>query len=717
MSVEHRPDKGRLLDLGDQARDQGRWDIAVEHYSAFLLLEPENAPIRVQLGHGLKEQGRLSEAEVAYRHAAALRPGDADARLHIGHVLKLQGRQSDALEAYAEALRLDPEFEPARHELIAAGRRNMLPDALYGRSAITEALTDLSIALRGQARALKDLASVSVFPIEAYDAYRHTYPLQPPPRGIGTLPPVLVIIDAREQSPAALRSTLVSLIDQNHPGWRAVVRCPDPVANHPVASLAAQDARITFVVPTKDEPPELEQHAGPVLLCDAGTELEPLALDWFATAQTRTGAALLYADHDHHSHHWRNGRTYTGPVLYGMVDAWDLESAPASPAILFVDPAGVSSAPEAIQGEAGEGLRRSLICNAARAGQAVAHIPLVLSSLREAEDAPPHVHHPCFPQAAVHPSANQVAIEVIIPTRDEVEALKTCVESLILKAARPGSLRLQVVDNRSSNRSTLEYLRSLADDGRVSLETFDEPFNWARLNNLSVQRSACDIIVFANNDLEMLTQDWDARAVARLADSSIGVMGTRLLFPDRTVQHAGIVLGVNDLRPVHDGLGRLAMEGGPQGRWLRSRQVAAVTGAFMVMRRDVFTRTGGFDETFAVSYNDVDLCLRVREAGLAVVYEAGIELIHHESKTRGRNDDARKVAWDDAELADLYARWGAWMTLDPGKSPLWLSTDTRPFDGLRNLTKSEVLQHIDLSARRLPWSIDRAIEFAPEVRL
>ncbi len=208
----------------------------------------------------------------------------------------------------------------------------------------------------------------------------------------------------------------------------------------------------------------------------------------------------------------------------------------------------------------------------------------------------------------------------------------------------------------------------------------------------------------------MLTDGWDERLVETLSVDGVGVVGTRLLYPDRTVQHAGIVLGVNDFRPVHDGLGRSYEEGGPAGRWRRPRQASAVTGAFMAVKRSVFDLVGGFDERLAIGYNDVDLCLKVREQGMAVLYDPAIELIHHESRTRGLQDDQSKVAFDDEELTDLHDRWGGWMMFDPGKNPQWFSTHTRPFDGLRDVGRSEVLRYIDLSARPSPWSIDRTID-------
>ncbi|MGV3580261.1 tetratricopeptide repeat protein [Brevundimonas sp.] len=693
--------------LGDQARDHGRWEEAIAHYTSALALDPGRAGVRIQMGHGLKELGRLAEAEASYRLAAAIRPNDADVYLQIGHVLKLQGRPDDAVEAYVEALNRHPGLEPARAELIAAGRRNLLPDALYGRSAITDALTHLSTAMRSGAVARRELGAASIFPIEAYDAFRQTFPIQPPPPAPDQGLPILVVVEAAEAHPALVRLTLTSLQDQGLTNWIAVVRGCGGMIDHSVSGFADQDARIGFA--TDQGVASEAGFEGAVLLLDAGLVLEPSALAWFALAQTRTGADLVFCDHDSHVSHWMTGRTYADPIFQSMPDLWDMAQTPRPPAALLVGPGWRAQARERLATGAGQDLRRSLLVAALGSDRRVAHIPRLLGSARiETLD----LAQPPAPQAsppARSPDQDAQLIRVIIPTRDEPGMLKACIDSLLAKAARPERVRIEIVDNRSTLRETADLLRSLEAEGRARVDRFDGAFNWARINNLAAARGGDDgVLVFANNDVEMLTDGWDAYVVEALG-SGIGVLGVRLLYPDRTVQHAGLVLGVHDLRPVHDGLAVANKAGGPINRWLRPHQASAVTGAFMAMSQAVFKATGGFDERLAIGYNDVDLCLKARELGLTVVYDPGVELIHHESKTRGRQDDAAKVAWDDEELTDLHDRWGGWMMFDPGKNPHWYSTQTRPFDGLRDLGRSEVLRHIDLSARVSPWSIDRTV--------
>jgi GT2 family glycosyltransferase len=125
----------------------------------------------------------------------------------------------------------------------------------------------------------------------------------------------------------------------------------------------------------------------------------------------------------------------------------------------------------------------------------------------------------------------------------------------------------------------------------------------------------------------------------------------------------------------------------------------------MACRRDTFEALGGFDERLAIAYNDIDFCLKARELGLKVLFAADVELVHHESRTRGQNDSEEKVAWDNAELAEMYARWKSWLFHDPSYNPQWINSVNRPYDGTRDLPPSRILAHLDASASANPWAI------------
>jgi GT2 family glycosyltransferase len=230
----------------------------------------------------------------------------------------------------------------------------------------------------------------------------------------------------------------------------------------------------------------------------------------------------------------------------------------------------------------------------------------------------------------------------------------------------------------------------------------DEPFNWSRANNLAAETGTAPLLLFLNNDTKMLTTGWDGMLRTALSADDVGAVGATLLYPDHSIQHAGIIMGMGSGGPVHEGVGR-PVDAGPGDRWRQRRSAAAVTGAFLAMRRDVFTAIDGFDAVnFAIAFNDIDLCLRVRAAGLRIVMASGIRVIHYESKTRGINATRSQVAWDLDELGRMHDRWGTALFDDPAYNPHWTRSG-QPFDGYRFPSTREILRHIDLSARPAPW--------------
>lgn len=683
-----------LIATGDEARNRADWPAAVRAYATALAMDPGDAPLHVQHGHALKEDGRAAEAEVAYRAAVAARPDHADAYLHLGHMLKVRGERAAALDAYAQVLAHAPDNVAARQELIAAGAHDRIPRPFFSRAAVTSRLAGLEGAVDRTLRELEEWRAASVLPVEAYGMFRDAYGGPPPPPTDGPEGGVTVLVDARTVTPAEARTTLHSLLDQRDPRWRAAVLASASIAQHPVASLASQDARIVF---TPDG--ATGEGTAPVLLVSAGTHLDPDALGWLRHALARTGAAAVCCDHDHYRLHWRRGLVRLDPALQSPAGPSGPGSTPAAilvrdSRVLGLDPrtGGIAARQEALE--------------RARAVGSVAHLPRILASVPLPSE-PPAAPPPATTAPAVAPSSGgEGRLRVIIPTRDEAALLEACVDSLRSLAAAPDRLHVLVLNNRSQAAETLALLERWRVDGHVEIQDADEPFNWARLNNRAAEGEGADILVFANNDMEMLTPGWDDIVRARLARAEVGAVGVRLLYPDRSIQHAGIALGGHDGRPVHEGLGERNDDPGPLGRWRQERPVAAVTGAFMAVTSDVFRRAGGFDERLAVAYNDLDLCFKVRSLDLQVLYVPAVELIHHESKTRGLNDSPEKIAWDDAELHDLFERWGDALFHDPGVNPHWVGGPGRRFDGLRDLGLRQILESLDNSAQDNPWRIE-----------
>lgn len=254
-------------------------------------------------------------------------------------------------------------------------------------------------------------------------------------------------------------------------------------------------------------------------------------------------------------------------------------------------------------------------------------------------------------------------VSVIVPTRDQPDLLRACVEGLLERTAYD-DLELIVVDNGSRDPATLALLARLARDGAMVLRD-DGPFNYPRLNNLAAERATGDILLLLNNDVEVTGPGWLRELVRAALRPKVGAVGARLLYPDGTVQHAGVVLGLGGVAG-HVCIGAAAGDPGPFGLLHLSREVGAVTGACMAVARAAWLAVGGMDaDNLAVAFNDVDLCLRLRAAGYRIVFTPYAELIHHESKSRGSDFADDQVARFMAEIAYMQRRWASELARDP----------------------------------------------------
>ncbi len=698
---------GSRLLAGARAAMRARdWPAAAQAYQGLLQRRPRNDAAWVQLGHALKEGGDLVGARKAYERALGLNSNKADSWLQLGHVLKLLGERAQAVDAYAGAAARDPGLEAAARELIALGARDRLPDAVHAAEQTPRGDTPAASDWRDQAaEQLADSLHGGVYAKDRYDAFRRNMVIPRPPDGGGEAAVIHVVIDADQALAAEVRATLSSLLDQVSPNWRATVVAPPVLANHPVASLARIDSRVGFSGPGSFEQGDLGRL---VLLLRAGTVLDRHAIGWFAFAMGRTGCAAAYCDHDRSVGDWRDGLRFNEPILHPMYDPHWFQAPDTTPAVILVDTDRVRLA-EALQGAS-----RAVLARASAVGP-VGHIPLMLASVRGlAPEAASAMSDPGAPPQKPAASQTQLQgaqpesfdpdepIEVVIQTRDQPDLLRACVDSLRKTSARPQSVRIHIVDNRSVESDTHRLLRRLRAKN-VMIETLDEPFNWSRANNKAAAGGDAPILVFLNNDTEMLTEGWDLVLRQALAKADLGVLGALLLYPDRTIQHAGMIFGMGAGQPLHEGVGRPVEDIGPQGRWSRSRSACAVTGAFMAMRRQVFEELGGFDaQAFSIAFNDVDLCLRARARDLEVVMTSDIQLVHHESKTRGINVTRSQIAFDLEEAALIYRRWGTTLLQDPGYNPHWTRRG-QPFDGFRYPALREIVRHIDRSAVARPW--------------
>ena len=286
---------------------------------------------------------------------------------------------------------------------------------------------------------------------------------------------------------------------------------------------------------------------------------------------------------------------------------------------------------------------------------------------------------------------------IIIPTRDRLDLLRDCITSIMPASAKSGA-DILIVDNDSTEPATLDYLAKNAkeDGGRIRIVRVPGPFNYAKLNNIAAHATQSDYLCLLNNDIKAQDPDWLDEMLGRIAEPDVGAVGALLLWPSGVVQHGGVVLGPN-FAATHAFNERLAEEAGYADLLRIAHECSAVTAACLVTRRRDYLDIGGMDEiNLAVSFNDVDYCLRLREAGKRTVLTPHARLIHLESASRGGDGRRDRSARFGRELHVLRSRWGQALIDDPYYNPT-LSLDAVPFSALawppRNLTARRNLPH------------------------
>jgi O-antigen biosynthesis protein len=665
-----------LIAQADSARDARHWADAAATYQAVLQRAPSRTPIWVQLGHALKESGDFPAAEAAYRQALTLAPDTADTHLQLGHVLKLQGRRPAAVAAYATALKADRGCTPALTELIALGESWRAEQATdLGQpmlAALLQTAGDLRAALTRLERALPDATSLASVPPALFQS---RYRLPPPPATEASLRWAVLVLD--RYTPDAVIACLRGLAEQERPPVSVTVISENP-------ETPAEMRRFVnggLLCPVQVVPPDapfVPAECDWLLVCTSGTVLVPGASAWLDWAAEQTTAAAFYMD-EHSS----------VPVLKAAHDP-EADTALFRHTILAcrgTPPA--LHAPDPLQAMA----------DAAAADGGIAHLARILA--RRTVEPPPPAHRPRLPQQP----DDTTRLGLIIPTRNGGATLRDCLDALRATAAEPSRLDIVILDNGSDDPATLSLLAEVQSLGVAKVVRDDAPFNWSRLNNAGVAACQSPILVFLNDDVAITASGWDQTLRRLLVRPEIGAAGGRLDYPDGGLQHGGIVFGPGG-RTEHEGVAAAGVLADIAARWVTRRRVGAVTGAFLACRRTDFTAAGGFDAAhFPIWFNDIDFCLKLRAAGLTILYDPAIRATHHESRTLSAqpHDATRQATWDDS-LRQLQQRWGDALHIDPGFNPHFARTG-RPFELLMEPSTAAIQAHLLRSAQPNPWRI------------
>ena len=259
-------------------------------------------------------------------------------------------------------------------------------------------------------------------------------------------------------------------------------------------------------------------------------------------------------------------------------------------------------------------------------------------------------------------------VSIIIPMRDRVDLIERCVASVRQQTDYP-SIEFVIVDNGSIETATLKCLRKMEQEMAARIIHDGGSFNFSRLINRGTAAAKGDVLAFLNNDIEASERGWLREMVSHVVQAGVGAVGARLWYPDGTLQHGGVILGLG-------GVAGHAFPRVPRGHagyfnraWLQ-QNCSAVTGACMVVRKEVFEEAGGFDEAnLAISFNDVDFCLRLRAAGFRNVWTPYANLIHHESASRGHQPTREEQAQFVREATYIQRKWGNELLHDPFYNP------------------------------------------------
>ncbi len=397
-------------------------------------------------------------------------------------------------------------------------------------------------------------------------------------------------------------------------------------------------------------------------------------------------------------------------VVVGDEDAVDAQGLRHSPRF------GACRHPDALRDEAEPGavVMRASLVRAARAGGGrsgvdwervlrsrvaarlapgrLRHVPVLLRSRRDPPGGAPRdgaagaAEPPSGPgRAAAGPGEGWRAVfaaapppplaSVIVATRDRAALLRTCLQGVLERTDHP-ALEVLVLDNGSADAEALALLDRLALDPRVRVLRRGGAFSWSALNNAGVRAMRGEVAVLLNNDTEVVSPGWLGALVSHALRPDVGIVGAKLLYPDGSVQHAGMVLGPAG-RATHMWRHCDGLAGGYMDQLATVRDVAAVTGACVALRRAVFERVGGLEESLPVTWSDVDLCLKVRAAGLRAIWTPQAVLLHHEQATRGTDETADGQARLAREKAWMQRRWGEAMDVDPFLSPNMLPSEAQ----------------------------------------
>lgn len=255
----------------------------------------------------------------------------------------------------------------------------------------------------------------------------------------------------------------------------------------------------------------------------------------------------------------------------------------------------------------------------------------------------------------IYPIREHKKVSIIIPNKDQKEILERCIESVIQKTDYK-NYEIIIVENNSTTNEIFEYYKTIEQRENIRVVIWKDKFNYSAINNFGVKYANGEYLLFLNNDIEVIRENWLSEMLANVQRKEVGIVGAKLLYPDNMVQHAGVIIGMGGIAG-HPLSRHPADDCGYFARGIIQQNLNAVTGACMLTKKEVYEKVKGFEEKLAVAFNDIDLCLKVRKAGYLIVYDPEALLYHHESISRGKEDTLEKRNRFEGEVDYMAKKW------------------------------------------------------------
>ena len=432
-----------------------------------------------------------------------------------------------------------------------------------------------------------------------------------------------------------------------------------------------------------------------LMLCDHDDTLEPDALYEIVKAINDTGADVLYTDEDKVS---MDGQHYFDPNFKPDFNLFRLRENNYI-CHIFVVKKSLTDETGLLRSEFDGAQDFDFILRCCEKAQKITHIPKVLYHWRchmdstaadpsskayayEAGRKAVREHYqrlgidakvemterPGWYRSHVKVQGNPL-ISVIIPNKDHTDDLELCLFSMTRKSTYR-NYEILIVENNSEKEETFEYYRKLPDRyPKARVLTWEKEFNYSAINNFAAKEAKGEYLLFLNNDVEILTPDWMEEMLQNCQQENVAAVGAKLYYPDDTIQHAGVVLGLGGIAG-HIMCRASKEDPGYFGRMISVQEISAVTAACMMVKKSDFDAVGGLDETFQVAFNDIDLCMKFCAAGKKIIFTPYAELYHYESKSRGLEDTPEKQFRFDKEVKRFQEKWAQQLEMgDPYYSP------------------------------------------------